>query len=599
MKKRIVLFTLVIFSLNGFTSDLSFDSLFTAMRAAPESIQAVDEYNNQIAKIFANDFQNKKEDFRKYISNTIKIAERLKYIEGLALAHYHLGKFYIGSNSNYSNAIPELLEGITLYEKIPDSLGVAKCYMQLGLISYITQYFEDAIKNFEISLKYYDYPTSIYLTALCYTELDNFNQAKKYFKRAIQSYAELKNEKGLNECFMYMGRMYMSEKIYDSAYYYLDLAIHQQSIIDPLQMSRPYALISEYYFNTNQLDSALKYAQTSYKMTVERRDQISAILATEILSKVYDARKDYEKAHKFLKTHDEIQYANMQGSTKQKIAEMHIMFDFKRKMDQEQQKHQEEIREKNRTKNFLLISGIFVIMISGGLWSRLQYVRKSKELLQNEKNKSERLLLNILPEEIAQELKETGIAKARKYEQATILFSDFKCFTEYSANLSPSDLVNEINHCFEAFDRIMDKYKIEKIKTIGDSYMAAGGIPVPSEDSVKNTVLAGLEMQKFISDRKEEMDAKGYPAFEMRVGIHTGPVVAGIVGVKKFQYDIWGDTVNTASRMESVGTVNRVNISKATYELLRDDVDFTFESRGKIEAKGKGKIEMFFVSLAN
>jgi class 3 adenylate cyclase len=216
------------------------------------------------------------------------------------------------------------------------------------------------------------------------------------------------------------------------------------------------------------------------------------------------------------------------------------------------------------------------------------------------------MLLNILPEEIAQELKEKGKADARNFDLVSILFTDFKGFTEASAKMSASDLVSEINHCFEAFDGIMEKYGIEKIKTIGDAYMAAGGLPVPTDDSVKNTVLAAIEMQDFIVKRKNEFDAQiSSPsgrlggAFEMRVGIHTGPVVAGIVGVKKFQYDIWGDTVNTASRMESNGEVGRVNISQATYELLKDDPDFAFESRGKIEAKGKGEMEMWFVQLKN
>ena len=145
---------------------------------------------------------------------------------------------------------------------------------------------------------------------------------------------------------------------------------------------------------------------------------------------------------------------------------------------------------------------------------------------------------------------------------------------------------------------ICDKYHVEKIKTMGDAYMAAGGLPNPSAESVKNTIMAALEAQAFITKRKAELDAIGKIGFEMRVGIHTGPVVAGIVGVKKFQYDIWGDTVNTASRMESNGKVGQVNISQNTYELLKNDLDFVFESRGKIQAKGKGEIEMYFVTRA-
>ena len=204
-------------------------------------------------------------------------------------------------------------------------------------------------------------------------------------------------------------------------------------------------------------------------------------------------------------------------------------------------------------------------------------------------------MLNILPAEIAEELKIKGKADAWDFDLVFIIFTDFKSFTETSEKLTAKELIGEINHCFEAFDHICEKYGIEKIKTIGDAYMAAGGLPVPSEDSVKNTVLAALEMQSFISERIIEKRTKNEIPFEMRLGIHTGSVVAGIVGVKKFQYDIWGDTVNTASRMESSGEVGKVNISEATYKLLKDDPDFTFKSRGKIEAKGKGEIEMYFV----
>lgn len=229
-------------------------------------------------------------------------------------------------------------------------------------------------------------------------------------------------------------------------------------------------------------------------------------------------------------------------------------------------------------------------------------VKKQKEEVEKEKERSDSLLLNILPSEVAEELKETGESEARYFESVSILFTDFKEFTQIAEKLSAKELVHEINICFKAFDRICEKYGIEKIKTIGDSYMAASGLTnlslnnsITSSESAKNLVLAAIDMQEFISNRNRQ---QGNSGFKMRAGIHSGAVVAGIVGFKKFQYDIWGDTVNTASRMESSGEAGKVNISRNTYLLIHNYPEFQFEDRGKIEAKGKGAIEMYFVNLA-
>jgi len=215
--------------------------------------------------------------------------------------------------------------------------------------------------------------------------------------------------------------------------------------------------------------------------------------------------------------------------------------------------------------------------------------KKTDELLK----KSDELLLNILPVEVAEELKEKGSAEARLIDEVTVLFTDFKGFTSISEKLSPKTLVAEINDCFSAFDNIMDKYGVEKIKTIGDSYMAAGGLPTPNKTHPDDVVKAALEIQQFMQDRNQIKEAAGEYFFEIRIGVHTGPVVAGIVGIKKFQYDIWGDTVNTASRMESSGEAGKVNISGTTYELIKGK--FSCEYRGEIDAKGKGMMKMYFV----
>ena len=238
-------------------------------------------------------------------------------------------------------------------------------------------------------------------------------------------------------------------------------------------------------------------------------------------------------------------------------------------------------------KLFFLIN---LIAVGSLIFSMFYYFVTRKNFFQA---RSESLLLNILPKQTAEELKANGKTVARQFESVTVMFTDFKNFTKISEELSPAELVSEIDECFKTFDNIISRHNIEKIKTIGDSYMCAGGLPVINTTHAFDVVSAALEIQQFISNRAVQKKAEGKQPFEIRIGIHTGPVVAGVVGTKKFAYDIWGDTVNIASRMESSGEAGKINISGATYELVKHK--FHFLSRGKIEAKNKGMIEMYFV----
>ncbi len=220
-------------------------------------------------------------------------------------------------------------------------------------------------------------------------------------------------------------------------------------------------------------------------------------------------------------------------------------------------------------------------------------IESQYDIIKIEREKSEKLLLNILPEETAAELKENGYATPRHYDKVTVLFTDFVGFTQVSEKMTPQEIVRELDYCFLEFDRIIDRHNLEKIKTIGDSYMCAGGIPLANDTNPWDVVHAALEIRDFMDTARKARESKGEAYWQLRIGVHTGPVVAGVVGKNKFAYDIWGDAVNTASRMESSGEAGKVNISGKTYEIVNKHFHCTY--RGKVKAKNKGEVDMYFV----
>ncbi len=250
---------------------------------------------------------------------------------------------------------------------------------------------------------------------------------------------------------------------------------------------------------------------------------------------------------------------------------------------------------RDRVELLKLLSGQMAISLENSqLYENLEEkVEERTRELSVEKKKSDDLLMNILPVETAEELKKTGTARAREFDLATVLFTDFIDFTKASESMDAQKLVSEINYYYSNFDRIIQKYGIEKIKTIGDAYMCAGGLPVANLANPVETVNAALEIRDFVNEEIKIRKREGRDYFELRIGLNTGPVIAGIVGIKKFAYDIWGDAVNIAARMESAGEAGKINISAATYEEVKDH--FICRYRGKIDAKNKGKIDMYFV----
>lgn len=235
---------------------------------------------------------------------------------------------------------------------------------------------------------------------------------------------------------------------------------------------------------------------------------------------------------------------------------------------------------------------LYLFLMFVGLGSAAYIIVRLSNLtlyLSQEQEKSERLLLNVFPQAIAERLKESNGAIAESFDESTILFADIVGFTPLSARMSPRELVNLLNEMFSKFDQLTENYELEKIKTIGDAYMVAGGLPVHKPDHAASVAKMALEMQQAIQQFQLDMDE----SFQIRIGIHTGPVIAGVIGIKRFIYDLWGDTVNLASRMESSGLPGKIQVTAETYEILKHE--YILEPRGEIYVKGKGQMTTYWL----
>jgi len=554
---------------------------------------------------------------------------------------------------DYVNALMYMQKSLVVFQEIGAKGSIASNLNSIGVVYMDQGNNVKAIDYFERSLKLFEELGNNSRTAYClnniasiYEKQDEDATALTYYQRCLNYFEEAGHKKGIVFSLYNIGGIYSRQGDIAAALEYSQKSLLlAEEIEDKLEIATCLMSIGDIY-NQSDNDKALDYFQSSLKVFEETGDKpnISKVLIRiggiyysqgEFLKGIVECNKGYLLAlsiegvleqrdackclyngykalgnsNKALTYYEQMTVLSDSLKTREtsnKLQQMEfdkqVLADSIAQVEKErlvQKANDEQVNKKNKTIYLAVGGGLLFMILAGGFFSRSRYIKKSRDVISKEKDRSDKLLLNILPAEIAEELKSKGKADARDFDNVSILFTDFKSFTEASAKLSAQDLVSEINACFEVFDGIMCKYGIEKIKTIGDAYMAAGGLPVPSEDSLKNTVLAALEMQAFISKRKVEMDTIDKHSFQMRAGIHTGAVVAGIVGVKKFQYDIWGDAVNIASRMESNGQVGKVNISKQTFELIKDDEQFTFKKRGKIQAKGKGEIEMYFVELSS
>ncbi|MEO1012683.1 MAG: adenylate/guanylate cyclase domain-containing protein [Bacteroidota bacterium] len=534
---------------------------------------------------------------------------RCNFTKGIAAAHSNQGAIH-HALGHYPAALIQFKKAVKMARSLPTQQQTIISLHNIGAIYLELEDWENAQSYFEQTeawcRKHGDRKTlSQVLIGLGDIQLQkgNYQEARSHFEDAQELAQELADRQRMLEALYKLGTVFKAQEVYEQSFVYYDQALRLARELDnALYQGRIATALGQLWLGQGSPNKALVRCTEAHALAQELNlipEQAEACdclyEANKMLSRNRQALQFYERLmghRENLKAQETVQMMQQMEFEKELVLDSVAQVEKARRL---KAKHYAELAQRKRQRNYLLLVAGVILVLSLGLYSRMLYIKKAKARLQVEKDRSEALLLNILPEKIAEELKEKGEVDAQYRKRVAILFSDFKGFTEIASQLGPQPLVEEINCCFKAFDHIMERYALEKIKTIGDAYMAAGGLPEEDGAAVKRMVRAALEMQRFMARRKKENNLLGKPAFDMRVGIHVGPIVAGIVGIKKFQYDVWGDTVNTASRMESHGAIGKVNISQDTYVLLQDQPDFAFAYRGRIPAKGKGDLAMYFV----
>lgn len=466
-----------------------------------------------------------------------------------------------------------------------------------------------------------------------YNSIGNSVNAQKYYRRGIAALRELNDSIKIATALLNAGDEFFYNNKIDSAFIYTkeaevifkkkDISIGQAyclgnlgmihgekgndkqaeenifkaiTILEELEDYYPISVyliyMSDIYLRKNDIQKAMSYAEKSLELAslYGLKKQISE--ANLNISKLYEKNGDTVTSYKYYKNHIVYRDSVNNIESVQQMADLRTNHEVSQKQIEVNLLN---LQKKNQRIAVIAISiALFLIgLLAIGLFRRNKFIQSTKKVIEEEKERSDKLLLNILPQETAQELKDNGKVKAKKYDNVSVMFSDFKGFTSYSENLSPEDLVETVDFYFSKFDQIIEKHGLEKIKTIGDAYMCAGGLGNSNKNHAQNAVNAAIEIASFVEKTKNDRSASDL-IFDIRIGISSGPVVAGVVGTKKFAYDIWGDTVNIASRMESASEPGKINISESTFEEIRDN--WTCEYRGEIQVKNKGAMKMYFVN---
>ncbi|HRG33351.1 MAG TPA: adenylate/guanylate cyclase domain-containing protein [Saprospiraceae bacterium] len=546
--------------------------------------------------IMVSDYLNAK----KYADDALAISQLIGFKKGIANAYNTIGIIY-NKLGNFPEGIKNYFAALKIREEIGDKKGVSASYNNIGNIYFEQGNYPEALKHYSASLKTKEETGDKKGIAISFNNIGNILKKQGNYSEALKNYfasskikEDVGDKKGIATSYNNIGVTYLDQGNYEEAIKYHLAALKLfDEIGDKEAIATSFINIGSIKIKIQEaregkawLLKGLKLGKEIAALPILRDSYEGLALADSALGNFKDA---YENHKKYILYRDSL---NNEEAIK-KLLQTKMQFEFDKKEAETKAHTDSELKRQKLLRNVFLVGFIIVLLFAGVFFRQRNKTKKEKQRAEEEKKRSEDLLLNILPSEVAVEIKTSGTAKAKAFTMVTVMFTDFKDFTKVSEKISAELLVDEIHACFSAFDTILSKYNIEKIKTIGDAYLCASGLPVSNYTHALDMLNAAFEIRNYMLQRKKEKEAKGEISFELRIGIHTGPVVAGVVGVKKYAYDIWGDTVNIAARMEQSSEVGKINISGSTYELVKDK--FKCEHRGKIQAKNKGEINMYFV----
>ncbi len=531
------------------------------------------------------------------------ILERVEDLDGMAKVYTQLGHIYLELD-RYREALRWYRQALDLRQRLGDSQGIA-----MALSDYANALDEYQARGVDAPTDVFailEQPPASRRTAAA-AQADT---VLHYYRRALDIWNELNHAAGKAQVYTNMADVYKRLGQYGEGLNLLQQAeIIAQQLEDPSLLMEIYNVRSDIYDRMGQYRKSLECIQKYYRIALETKNQKFVQSALKDFSEVYSAMGDYAKAYAYRVKYDEFRYARLREKERSDFARKEVLYEAERRerLLKEQEttlKLQAAELARSRLELYASLAGVFALLVLAALlYSRNRLrARTNRELaaknalIERERQRADDLLTNILPAATAAELKQRQFVKPVRYESVTVMFTDFKGFTLIAETLPSEVLIAELDECFSLFDEIVRSFGLEKIKTIGDAYMCAGGLPIPNGTHPIDVVRAAIEMQcrlQALMARKKEQDK---PIFEMRIGIHTGPVIAGVVGRHKFAYDIWGDTVNTAARLEQCSEPGKINISETTYQAVKDYFPCTY--RGRLSAKNKGEVDMYFVDYA-